>query len=735
MSCNCGKPKCNGKCGISPAVLQINNPDECTLFHKVTVPASMGDSKTNPPKNGDYRNVLLYFEADETSWMFSSDGIPTQLVDGMTNYEEAQNLPSINSHTLLGNMSGSDLDLQDKLTAGNNIQITGTTISATDTTYDDFVGATSDAAGEAGLVPAPASGVTEKFLKSDGTWSDTTAFLPYPASVAISGTTPEFIASIQALNAEVGTAYLGTVSLTDLPEGLVQEEVMAYVYDNSVIYLTLRSADTAPYIWNCNSYAYRGWEPIDTTAVTILWANSTESGNTRHLYSDSAMYNAVSMDDVINAAHKGLLFVRLANPLTPEQYNESVLVNVWVSPNDNDYQAIFTDGNYTYNYGADALTDTAFMYSTGQYQRKLTAGAGIDITGNTISVKDPAPEDFFDGPATDSGCGTSISLDGMISGQPASLELKGDIEQTDLRVNQLFIPDGTWSNNGVTAVVSNGTITLNRTSSSGSTSFIRINMNSSINIPAGVPFTFSANNPSTVGSAEPYAAIRLNTGSGDDATTDVKFNTQYASGTFTKGSATTYATLVIRTASSISYTNFVIEPQLSIDSPSTAAPQTVNTVTGAQTITVNGNAYAVDLGSENLCEGDKIYNSGNTWYKYSKFGRTTDSIGSNDITISGMKPDGEFYSYCGGVLSGTTITYTATLTVDNYIFYELATPSTNAVTDASLIAQLNAVKLASGANTITFSTSGLLGELCIEGYVDNWNGNLAKIYSMISDLQ
>lgn len=386
MGCNCGKPKCNGKCGISPAVLQINNPDECTLFHKVTVPASMGDSKTNPPKNGDYKNVLLYFEADETSWLFSSDGIPTQLVNGMTNYEDAQNLPSINNHTLMGNMSGADLDLQDKLTAGDNIQINGTTISATDTTYGDFVGATSDAAGEAGLVPAPASGVTEKFLKSDGTWSDTTAFLPYPSSVNTSGTTQQFIASIQALNAEVGTAYLGTVSLTDLPESMAQEEVMAYVYDNNLIYLTLRSADVAPYIWSCNSYAYRGWEPIDTTTMTVFWANSTESGATRHLYVDTSMFDAVSMGDIITAAHKGLLFVRLINPLTPEQYNESVLVNVWVSPNDNDYQVIFTDGNYTYNYGADALADTAFAFSSSQYQRKLTAGAGIDITGNTISA-------------------------------------------------------------------------------------------------------------------------------------------------------------------------------------------------------------------------------------------------------------------------------------------------------------------------------------------------------------
>ena len=61
---------------------------------------------------------------------------------------------------------------QDKLVAGSNIQIAadGKTISATDTTYNDFSGATSGAVGVHGLVPAPASGETTKFLKSDGTW-------------------------------------------------------------------------------------------------------------------------------------------------------------------------------------------------------------------------------------------------------------------------------------------------------------------------------------------------------------------------------------------------------------------------------------------------------------------------------------------------------------------------------------------------------------------------------------
>lgn len=61
-------------------------------------------------------------------------------------------------------------DKQDALTAGSNIQINGTTISATDTTYSDFVGASSSVAGSAGLVPAPAAGDDTKFLSGDGIW-------------------------------------------------------------------------------------------------------------------------------------------------------------------------------------------------------------------------------------------------------------------------------------------------------------------------------------------------------------------------------------------------------------------------------------------------------------------------------------------------------------------------------------------------------------------------------------
>lgn len=60
---------------------------------------------------------------------------------------------------------------QGVLTAGANVQISAqNVISATDTTYSNFVGTDGVDPGTAGLVPAPATTDAGKFLKADGTW-------------------------------------------------------------------------------------------------------------------------------------------------------------------------------------------------------------------------------------------------------------------------------------------------------------------------------------------------------------------------------------------------------------------------------------------------------------------------------------------------------------------------------------------------------------------------------------
>ena len=124
---SCNQPK-DEKCGASPAVLQINNPSECMLFHKVEIPASMGNEITIPPKPGLYKNVLLYYEATGNAYFYSSDGVPTLL--SYTDYTRLMNKPSINGVTLVGNKSLADL--------GININDATLTVKQGDTTLGTF---------------------------------------------------------------------------------------------------------------------------------------------------------------------------------------------------------------------------------------------------------------------------------------------------------------------------------------------------------------------------------------------------------------------------------------------------------------------------------------------------------------------------------------------------------------------------------------------------------------------
>ena len=78
--------------------------------------------------------------------------------------------------------------VQEKLTAGSNIQINGATISATDTTYSVMTGADSGTAGTSGLVPAPAAGDDTKFLSGDGLWKTVSQYsLPIASSSTLGG--------------------------------------------------------------------------------------------------------------------------------------------------------------------------------------------------------------------------------------------------------------------------------------------------------------------------------------------------------------------------------------------------------------------------------------------------------------------------------------------------------------------------------------------------------------------
>lgn len=103
---------------LPPQVLQINNQECPTLFHKVTIPAEIGDDEAYPPKPGLYRNTLLVYEANHHVWMYSSDGIPTFISNGsqgVDDYNALTNKPSIEGHELVGDSSLEDIGVTDAI--------------------------------------------------------------------------------------------------------------------------------------------------------------------------------------------------------------------------------------------------------------------------------------------------------------------------------------------------------------------------------------------------------------------------------------------------------------------------------------------------------------------------------------------------------------------------------------------------------------------------------------------
>lgn len=137
-----------------------------------------------------------------------------------------------------------------------------------------------------------------------------------------------------------------------------------------------------------------------------------------------------------------------------------------------------------------------------------------------------------------------------------------------------------------------------------------------------------------------------------------------------------------------------------------------------------GAIYTIDLGSIELAKigsaQDDIRYTNGTWVKYEAIGKITDGVGSTGITIPNMAQNSPVLSYCGGTVSGKTITYAEALTVANTIYYIKRNATGTAITDAGLIAQLNAFrnsKLAVGTNFISITpTSGINPQLQLSYY-------------------
>lgn len=93
----------------------------------------------------------------------------------------------------LGNVENkSSATIRGELTKNNVTSALGYTPPTTNTTYSDFIGATSSSAGSHGLVPAPAKGDQSKFLRADKTWQA----ISIPSSLPANGGTANNVSGI-----------------------------------------------------------------------------------------------------------------------------------------------------------------------------------------------------------------------------------------------------------------------------------------------------------------------------------------------------------------------------------------------------------------------------------------------------------------------------------------------------------------------------------------------------------
>lgn len=118
--------QCNKKPKLPPAVLEVINNEPPVLFHKVVFPASLGDDKANPPETLNYKNVLLNFEANNHSYLYSSDGVPTFISMGELDVDTI--MAMLKEHGLLitelqGDVSSLQADLNEEIEAREQADI------------------------------------------------------------------------------------------------------------------------------------------------------------------------------------------------------------------------------------------------------------------------------------------------------------------------------------------------------------------------------------------------------------------------------------------------------------------------------------------------------------------------------------------------------------------------------------------------------------------------------------
>lgn len=418
MGCEtCGdkKPACDK--GFTKATLEIKNPSQLVEFRKIVVPASLGDDTAVPPVVGKYCNAILYYEANNQVYIYSSDGIPTKLTTDVGNLQEQitaevqarteadteiwEEIEAIEASSDVVDVVGTYAELQQydtsKLHDNDLIKV------LQDETHDDAI----------------------TYYR----WNDTTNTFSYVGEEG-----PYYTASETDVLLSAKQDAATAVSTVEVDQ---DESMTIYLKDSNNIVVS--SAIVPDFVGATpDSVGYSGLVPqpdghdigrflkgdgtwADVATNTIFYMNSSESGGTRHIFKDSAMTTMATSQEVFDANDKGQVILRISTSVDPDQYSDAYLQNAYKATGD--YQLLFLDEKTYRSFDTTTLSASTFTYSARVIQDQLTAGSNITISGATISATDTTYSAFVG--ATSSVAGSAGLVPAPTTSDPSKF-LKGD---------------------------------------------------------------------------------------------------------------------------------------------------------------------------------------------------------------------------------------------------------------------------------------------------------------------
>lgn len=300
MTCpSCGdKPK-HDKRAFPSAILEINNPEQITLFRKVVIPASMGDEEDVPAAIGKYRNVLLNYEKNNHTYLYSSDGIPTLLTSDVAETIEER-------VDALEDTLADEIDVREK--ADNDLQTEiDTKVSATDLSpvalsgdYDDL---TDKPTIGSGTLTVQRNATNVGTFSANAT-SDATINITVPTTPADIGAQP-LIDSSDKLSADLIDDSSSTKKLVTATQlSAIDSAVQPAGIDKTVVSLIDLNPNTATVQLDATRQNILTGNTT-TTNILLPIASSTEAG-----VMNTALYNAVTTNtNNINALLNGAVAV------------------------------------------------------------------------------------------------------------------------------------------------------------------------------------------------------------------------------------------------------------------------------------------------------------------------------------------------------------------------------------------------------------------------------------------